>query len=191
MLPKIFNKTKTVATVVAMSAGMSLASSAYADQSYYSGHSGGGSYGVQQFSVTNGRVFIGSERFGVPDHNFEAGVDSFESGDYRDAEAHFQKYLILNSRSAAGHFMLGRTYIATEEWARASSALRTALRDDKNLHSARYLLAVSYLASGNLGSADEQLGRLDSTLASCDDKCDSELVEAVSVLRLALTEQAS
>lgn len=189
MLPKLFNKTKTVVTVVAISAGMSLASSsAYADQSYYSGYSEGG---IQQFSVTNGRVFLGSERFGVPDHNFEAGVDSFEAGDYRDAEAHFQKHLALNSRSAAGHFMLGRTYIAAERWARASSALRTALRDDKNLHGARYLLAVSYLASGNLDAADEQLGRLDRTLAACDESCDSELVEAVGVLRLALTEQAS
>ena len=65
----------------------------------------------------------------TPGHDsFEAGMASFNQGQFDSAIQHFRKSTLENPNSAQGYLYLGRSYISVGRWKSAIQPLRTAFR---------------------------------------------------------------
>ena len=65
----------------------------------------------------------------TPGHDsFEAGMASFNQGQFDSAIQHFRQSILENPNSAQAYLYLGRSYISVGRWKSAIQPLRTAFR---------------------------------------------------------------
>jgi Flp pilus assembly protein TadD len=65
----------------------------------------------------------------APGHDsFEAGMASFNQGQFDSAIQHFRQSTLENPNSAQAYLYLGRSYISAGRWKSAIQPLRTAFR---------------------------------------------------------------
>lgn len=80
--------------------------------------------------------------------DFDTGVSSYESGDYKQAEAEFLKQLSVTPKSAYSYYYLGLVYSAAQDYPKSISAFKKAKRLDNSLPDLDYNIGVNYYHQG-------------------------------------------
>ncbi len=97
--------------------------------------------------------------------SFEAGMASFNQGQFDSAIEHFRQSTLENSNSAQAFLYLGRSYISAGRWKSAIQPLRTAFRlspheaKDEIMNlivDAVFAAAINYPRLGESGSSGDR-----------------------------------
>lgn len=137
-----------------------------------SGSSGGSSNSNGSFSSRNQNV----PQYD-PVVDYQRGVESFQSGDFRDAEKAFSKVLKASSRHAPTNLFMGLTKTELGNDKSAAKYYKSAVKADKKLYEAYDGLGTSYARIGKKDKARDVVEDLQKAQSKCGDCSDSTRIQ--------------
>lgn len=123
-----------------------------------------------------------------PTVDYQKGADAYASGKYDEAAKAFKKVVSAVPRNPQANYLLGASYMAQGDFARAVKPLETALRYDDRMIDARRDLGIAQAKLGKAEKADEQLGALKAMQEGCAGTCadSAKLTDAIAKLQAAI-----
>ena len=122
---------------------------------------------------------------------YRQGVQQYQAGDYKAAEASMRQVTRASRKSAPAHYILGLSYMAQEKWRSASGSFKDSLRYDAENHDARAELGIAYIKRDKMKDATKQMVALDERLAACGESCSPKLTGAAEKLRAAMSPETT
>lgn len=102
-----------------------------------------------------------------PTVDYNRGTDAFASGQYDEAAKAFKKVVSAVPKNPQANYLLGASYMAQGDFARAVKPLEAAVRYDEKMVDARRDLGITQAKLGKAEKADEQLGALKAMQEAC------------------------
>jgi Tfp pilus assembly protein PilF len=102
---------------------------------------------------------------------YQKGVKAFEAGDYKAAEKAMKKVVKVAPKDANSQYILGMTYLAQNDAAKAVAPLKAAVKNNPALYDAHAKLGVAYVKSGKAADAESVVSGLDAIKAKCGAAC--------------------